>query len=79
MSADQRRSDYLRLLRQAPAITEIDLPGLRGRDQLRISRLAMNVVGSGIDYSSDPKFLRRRGRARPTSAPSTSATSPSRT
>src|SRR4029077_16056836 len=27
-----------------------------GREQLRISRLAMDAVGSGIDLSSEPKF-----------------------
>jgi signal transduction histidine kinase/DNA-binding response OmpR family regulator len=58
VSADQRRSDYLRLLRQAPAITEIGYLNGSGREQLRISRLAMNVVGSGTDYSQDPKFLK---------------------
>src|SRR5205807_2741217 len=28
----------------------------RGREQLRVSRLAMDVVGSQTDYSQDPKF-----------------------
>jgi signal transduction histidine kinase/DNA-binding response OmpR family regulator len=63
VSADQRRSDYLRLLRQAPAITEISYLNGTGQEELRISRLAMNVVGSGTDYSQDPKFLEpRRGQ-----------------
>ena len=54
---DQRRVDYLRLLRQAPAITEISYLDPAGREQLRVSRLAMDVVGSGTDVSRDPKFL----------------------
>src|SRR6266567_1077313 len=57
VNADQRRSDYLRLLREAPAITEISYLDAAGLEQLRISRLAMNVVGGGTDYSRDPKFL----------------------
>ena len=54
---DQRRVDYLRLLRQAPAITEISHLDAEGREQLRVSRLAMDVVGSGVDLSREPKFL----------------------
>jgi methyl-accepting chemotaxis protein len=48
----------LRLLRQAAAITEISYLDALGLEQLRISRLAMNVVGGATDYSQDPKFLR---------------------
>ncbi|MEK7715310.1 MAG: cache domain-containing protein, partial [candidate division NC10 bacterium] len=53
---DQRRVDYLRLLRQAPSITEISHLDAEGREQLRVSRLAMDVVGSGDDLSREPKF-----------------------
>jgi signal transduction histidine kinase/HAMP domain-containing protein len=56
-SVDQRRFDYLRLLRQVPAITEISLLDLSGKEQLRVSRLAMDVVGSQADFSMEPKFL----------------------
>jgi signal transduction histidine kinase len=54
---DQRRFDYLRLLRQVPAVTEISQLDSSGREQLRISRLAMDVVGSQADFSKEPKFL----------------------
>jgi len=54
---DQRRFDYLRLLRQAPAVTEISHLDPAGREQLRVSRLAMDVVGSQADFSQDTKFL----------------------
>jgi signal transduction histidine kinase/CheY-like chemotaxis protein len=57
VSIEQRRSDYLRLLRQAPAITEVSYLNARGQEELRISRLAMNVIGSGIDYAQDAKFV----------------------
>jgi signal transduction histidine kinase len=54
---DQRRLDYLRLLRQAPSITEVSYLNATGKEQLRISRLTMDVVGSQADYSRDPKFV----------------------
>ncbi|MGH7304091.1 MAG: GAF domain-containing protein, partial [Candidatus Rokuibacteriota bacterium] len=53
----QRRVDYLRLLRQALPITEISHLDAEGKEQLRVSRLAMDVAGSGTDYSREPKFL----------------------
>src|SRR6516164_390937 len=53
---DQRRFDGLRLLRQSSAITELAQIDSSGKEQLRVSRLAMDVIGSGIDYSHDPKF-----------------------
>ena len=46
----------LRLLRQVPAITELSQLDASGNEQLRVSRLAMDVVGSNIDFSKDPKF-----------------------
>src|ERR1700746_4052388 len=53
---EQRRFDYGRLQRQVPAITElIQLDG-QGREQLKVSRLAMDMVGSGADYSADLRF-----------------------
>ncbi len=53
---EQRRIDFLRLLRQAPAITEISLLDAAGKEQLKISRLSMDVIGGGKDFSGDPKF-----------------------
>jgi signal transduction histidine kinase len=53
----QRRVDYLRLLRQVLAITEISHLDGEGREQLRVSRLAMDVTGSQDDFSRDPRFL----------------------
>src|SRR5579883_1980697 len=53
---EQRRFDALRLLRQVPAITELSQLDATGHEQLRVSRLAMDVVGSNTDFSHDPKF-----------------------
>src|SRR5262245_18360979 len=46
-SIAQRRSDTLRLLRQVPAITELAQLDATGKERLRVSRLAMDVVASG--------------------------------
>jgi signal transduction histidine kinase len=53
---EQRRFDALRLLRQVPAITELAEIDSTGHEQLKVSRLAMEVVGSGSDVSKDPAF-----------------------
>src|SRR5580658_5082094 len=53
---DQRRFDALRLLRQVPAITELAQIDATGHEQLKVSRLTMDVVGSGINYADKPEF-----------------------
>src|ERR1700751_5448491 len=55
-SLDNRRFDALRLLRQVPAITELAQIDSTGHERLRVSRLAMDVVDSGLDLSNEPKF-----------------------
>ena len=51
---EQRRIEYLKLLRQVPAVTELVWIGPDGRERLRVSRLAMDAVAAGTDLSSDP-------------------------
>lgn len=53
---EQRRFDALRLLRQVPAITELAQVDATGKERLRVSRLAMDAIDSGLDLSGDPKF-----------------------
>ena len=53
---EQRRLDAVRLQRQVLAITEVSHLNAAGREQLRVSRLAMDVIGSQDDLSRDPKF-----------------------
>jgi signal transduction histidine kinase len=60
-AVEQRRVDYIRLLRQVPPITEVSLLDASGHEQLRVSRLAMDVVGSHSDLSGDPRFTQARG------------------
>jgi signal transduction histidine kinase len=61
---DQRRFDFLRLLRQVPAITEVSYLDAAGKEQLRVSRLAMDVVGSQTDFAGDPKFRQAKTGAK---------------
>ncbi len=61
---EQRRGDYFRLLRQVLPVTEVSYIDPQGLEQLRLSRLAMDVIGSKTDYSKDPRFLQpQAGRA----------------
>jgi signal transduction histidine kinase len=55
-SIEQRRFDALRLLRQVPAITELAQVDSTGKERLRVSRLAMDVLDSGLDLSKEAKF-----------------------
>jgi two-component system, NtrC family, sensor kinase len=59
-TVEQRRFEFIRLQRQAPAVTEVSQLDPQGRELLRVSRLAMDVVGSGSDFSSDPRFKEAR-------------------
>jgi len=52
----QRRFEYLKLLRQVPAITEVYWLDDAGLEQLRVSRLAMDVPTAGTDFANDPRF-----------------------
>jgi two-component system, NtrC family, sensor kinase len=54
---DEWRFDAVRLLRQVPALTEVAQLDAAGREQLRISRHARDVIGSQADYSGDPVFI----------------------
>jgi signal transduction histidine kinase/HAMP domain-containing protein len=59
---DQRRFDFFRLQRQVPPITEVSYLDAAGREQLRVSRLAMDAIGSQADLSGDPRFTETRAR-----------------
>jgi signal transduction histidine kinase len=54
---EQWRLDAVRLMRQAPAITELAQLDGKGREQFRISRQTKDVMASGADHSGDPAFL----------------------
>src|SRR4029077_5524108 len=58
--AEQRELDFLRVLRNVPAISELSHLDLAGKEQLRLSRLEPDVVCSQMDLSQAPKFLQAR-------------------
>jgi signal transduction histidine kinase/CheY-like chemotaxis protein len=51
------RFDAVRLMRQVPAITELQEIDPTGHEQARMSRLAPDEIGSGADRSQDPAFV----------------------
>jgi signal transduction histidine kinase/CheY-like chemotaxis protein len=59
---EQHRFAVRLLLRQVPAITELVQIDENGREQLRVSRLAMDVVGSQADLSRDVTFVEALAR-----------------
>ena len=56
----ERRDAFLTLLRLAPAVTSVTYVDSRGREQLRVSRVAVDVVGSQEDRSQESWFLGTR-------------------
>jgi signal transduction histidine kinase/ActR/RegA family two-component response regulator len=56
-SDDEWRFDAVRLLRQVPAVTEFTHLDASGRERFRMSREAMDVIGSLRDFSHDPVFV----------------------
>ena len=58
---ENRVLDYTKLLRQLKEVTEITYLDGEGRERLMVSRLAMNRVNAGTDFSKDPRFVEPRG------------------
>ena len=57
---ERRHLGFIRLLHQAPAITDVSWLDAHGREQLKVSRLAIDRMHSGIDQSATPAFLLAR-------------------
>src|SRR6516225_4761086 len=55
---DEWKFDAVRLLRQVPAVTEIAQLDAAGREQIRVSRLVKDVVGSQADFSRKDFFVK---------------------
>src|SRR5438477_6203846 len=51
-----RRIEFLKLLRQAPEVTDIAQVDAAGREQIAVSRLGMDNINSGKDRSQEPAF-----------------------
>ncbi len=58
--AEQRELDFLRVLRNVPAVTQLSHLDLAGKEQLRVSRLDLDVAGSQEDFSQAPAFVAAR-------------------
>src|SRR6201987_4916734 len=56
-----RRIEFLKLLRQAPEVTDIAQLDGTGHEQIAVSRLGMDNVGSGKDRSQEPAFRNAKG------------------
>ncbi len=57
-----RRIEFLKLLRQAPEVTDVAQIDATGHEQMAVSRLGMDVVGSGKDRSQESAFrVAKRG------------------
>jgi len=56
LTRDDRRIDAIRLLRLSPAVAEIAQLDSQGREQLRISRQALDAIGSQKDLSGSSAF-----------------------
>jgi signal transduction histidine kinase/CheY-like chemotaxis protein len=54
---EEWRFDAARVMRQVPAISELAQLDASGREQIRVSRVAMDVIGSQGDFSNDPAFV----------------------
>ncbi len=55
-----RRIEFLKLLRQAPEVTDIAQLDANGREQIAVSRLGMDIINSGKDRSQEPAFRNAR-------------------
>lgn len=57
---ERRHLGFIRLLHQAPAITDVSWLDAQGREQLKISRLAIDHLRSGTNRSTTPAFRQAR-------------------
>ena len=60
MARAQREEDYLRVLRNVPAVTDIRHLDDSGREEVRVSRLELDAMHSREDFSKAPIFLETR-------------------
>jgi len=60
VTVEQRRSDFLRLLRLTPAVTEVSYLDSTGHEQVHVSRLGLNVARLQEDYSREARFTEAR-------------------
>ena len=54
---EKHHADYVQLLNQVPAVSQLSWIDGSGREQLRLSRTKISVGGSRTDFSRDPRFI----------------------
>jgi len=54
--AEQRELEFMRLLRNSPAITELWHLGTAGKERLNVSRVTLDAIDSGKDLSATSEF-----------------------
>jgi adenylate cyclase len=59
-SVEEHHLDLVRLMRQVPAVWSIALVDDAGRERLFLSRIDLNRIASGRDYSKEPAFAETR-------------------
>src|SRR3954467_3372780 len=57
---EQRRIEFLKLLRVVHAVTDITQIDAKGKEQLSVSRLKMDEAGTDRDWSAEPAFKNAR-------------------
>jgi two-component system, NtrC family, sensor kinase len=57
---EERRYDFIRLLHEAPAITELTEIDGSGKEVLKVSRLDPDVAASGVDDAGKSRFVEAR-------------------
>ena len=60
LQLSERRDEYHRAMKLAPAIAEVRNVGADGRERLRVSRSELDEIGAGRDVSRTPEFRRAR-------------------
>ena len=63
--AQQREFDFLRLLRDAPAITDVRHLDITGKERLLVSRVELDAVDGGADFAASPEFRVTQVKKRP--------------
>jgi signal transduction histidine kinase len=59
-ATEQRRLEFLKLLRVMPAVTDVSQIDASGHEEISVSRLAMDTLGAGRDRSQEPAFQKAK-------------------
>jgi hypothetical protein len=69
----ERNEDFQRLLDREKFVSQLTYLDATGKERVRTSPLETDRIGSGIDFSRTPKFIRARADQPPISDASTSS------